>query len=588
MILNKSSIIKFNLLAMALFISFALVLMTGCNGGGGDGEDTPAAVTTLSGTAAAGAPIIGTVTIKDSSSPAQTKTVTIEADGNYTVDVSDLAAPYMVRADGYVGGNEYHLYSAGTAADVGGTINITPLTDLIVANIAGSVTQDYFENGDFSGLTAEELTAQAEALKAKLLPVLQELGVSDSIDLLRASFNTDHTGMDAALDILRVSTDPETQVATITNIITQEQMTSNLNTGTYSGELVDTTGVAAGVTDIQAITAGFKRFSALFATSIPNENNATLRGLFDSATFMDDGENLDAFLSQITTDPNMVGISFENIAIQSIDPTEGTAVITFDVIQNGIIAQDGPMLFHMIRKSGAWYMQGDQRIANVNIEPRAHYDYGMNSNFDGNNLPLIQTGLNINIEDHGGKGITSAVVSGAGLTAPVTLVSQISNEWFTIEGNMNGNMYFMTDSQIGAIADTGEVYTIDLYIGSTKAATYTETLKKRPYLNSELSAASFPTITGPTMGGMQSFTGGEVTVTWTLPAGLTNDWLEASIHDNTGNSARFETTPAPTATSESFTLDPITSTGQSFMPTNGWVSITAYDSFGRQLSVGSY
>ncbi len=578
---NKSSISKFNLLAMALFISFALVLMTGCNGGGGDGEDTPAAATTLSGTAAAGAPIVGTVTIKDSSSPAQTKTVTIEADGNYTVDVSDMTAPYLVRADGYVGGNDYHLYSAGTSADVGGTINITPLTDLIVANIAGEVARDYFEHGDFSGLTAEELTAQAQALKAKLLPVLQALGVSDSIDLLRASFNTDHTGMDAALDILRVSTDPGTQVATITNIITQEQMTSNLNTGTYSGELVDTTGVAAGVTDIQAITAGFKKFSALFATSIPNENNATLRGLFDSATFMDDGEDLDVFLSHITTDPDIVGISFENIAIQSIDPTEGTAVVSFEVIQNGMTDKDGTMLFHMIKKSGAWYMQGNQRIANVNIETRAQYSMNPQNT-------QIQTGLNFNIEDRGGKGITSAVVSGPGLTAPVTLVSQISNEWFTIEGDMNGNMYFMTDSQIGAIADTGAVYTVDLYIGSTKAATYTETLKKRPYLHTELTAASFPTITGPTMGGMQSFTGGEVTVTWTLPAGLTNDWLEANINDNTGNSARYETTPAPATTSESFTLDPITSTGQSFMPTNGWISITASDSFGRQLSVGSY
>jgi len=580
MILNKISVIKFNLLAMALFISFALVLMTGCNGGGGGGEDTPAA-TTLSGTAAAGAPIVGTVTIKDSSNPAQTKTVTIEADGNYTVDVSDLAAPYMVRADGYVGGNEYHLYSAGTAADVGGTINITPLTDLIVANIAGSIARDYFENGDFSGLTAEELTAQAEALKAKLLPVLQELGVSDSIDLLRASFKTDHTGMDAALDILRVSTDPETQIATITNIITQEQMTSNLNTGTYSGELVDTTGVAAGVTDIQKISAGFETFTNLFATGLPNENNATLLGLFDSATFMDEGQNLASFLSEITTDPSMIGISFSNVAIQSIDPTEGTAVITFDVIQNDIIAHDGPMLFHMIKKSDAWYMQGNQRIADVHIESWAQYN-------PDNTSATIMTGLHISIEDRGGLGITSAVVTGAGLPAGgLTMLSQINYESFTIQGDIYGgdNVYEMNDTEIGAIADTGEVYTVDLYIGSTKAATYTEILKKRPYLNSALSAASFPTITGPTKADMQSFTGGEVTVTWTLPVGLTNGWLYAEIYDSAGNSARYETDPAPNATSETFTLNPVTSTGQNFTVTGGGLWLTADDSYGRLLQV---
>ena len=76
--------------------------MSACSGSGTSGQSK-----TVSGTAAAGAPIIGTVTIKDSTTPtALQKTVTIEADGKYTVDVSDMKAPYMVRADGYVGGNE--------------------------------------------------------------------------------------------------------------------------------------------------------------------------------------------------------------------------------------------------------------------------------------------------------------------------------------------------------------------------------------------------------------------------------------------------------------------------------------------------
>jgi hypothetical protein len=194
--------------------------------------------------------MIGSVTIKDSTLPtAQTKTVPIAADGKYTVDVNGMTAPFMVRADGYIGGNEYHLYSAGTSADVGGTINITPLTDLIVANVCGTIAKTYFDNGSFTGLTAAQLTAESNLLKAKLLPVLQALGVSDTIDLLRASFNTDHTGLDAALDILRVTSDTTTGVTTITNIITQQQMTSDA-AGDYVGTLDDTTGVVTGVTDI--------------------------------------------------------------------------------------------------------------------------------------------------------------------------------------------------------------------------------------------------------------------------------------------------------------------------------------------------
>lgn len=535
--------------------------------------------TSLTGTAAAGAPIVGSVTIKDSSLPPVTKTVPIEADGKYMVDVSDMTAPYMVRADGYVGGNEYHLYSAGTSADMGGNINVTPLTDLIVANIAKTVASDYFNNGNFSGLTAAQLTEQSDALKTKLLPVLQAAGVSDSIDLLRASFSTDHTALDAALDVLRVTTDTNTGIATITNIINQQQMTSNAATGTYAGVL-DGTGVAEGVTDIQAISAGFKQFSDLFATGLPSESNPTLLGLFDSDTFLFQGQNLVSFLSEITTGQEMVGISFTNISILSMDTAAGKALVAFDVYFNGKLDNYGPKPFHMIRKAdGKWYMQGDQNIAHVNVEPVAEYRLY-------NNTSQIVSGLRFNVEDRGGKGITSAVVTGAGLPAEgITIINNIANDYFEIQGQMGGNHYAMTDTAIGALADTGEIYTVKLYIGATLAATYDEKLKKRPNLNSELSSTSFPAITSPTLDQLQTFTGGNATISWTLPDGLTNDWLDAQVNDNSGKSARAEFSLAPADRSKSFTLNPITINGEAFSITNGWIWLGAWDSYGRQFGV---
>lgn len=562
----------------ASLLAATALVVSACGGSGGD---RPAS-STLSGTAAAGAPIIGSVTIKDSTTPtAQTKTVTIEADGKYTVDVTGLKAPYMVRADGFVGGNEYHLYSAGTSADVGGTINITPLTDLIVANIAGSIAKTYFDSGSFSTLTTTQLNTQADSLKAKLLPILQAAGVSDSIDLLRASFNTDHTKLDAALDVLKVTTDTTTGITTIKNVITQQQMTSNVTTGTYTGALTDTTGVATGITDIQAISAGFKTFSDLFATGVPSETNATLLSLFDSATFLQGGQNLASFLSEITTDKSIVGVSFTNISIISMDATNGTAFVAFTVIQNGKAQNDAPEAWKMIKKSGKWYMQGDQRIANVSIKPRAEYRPSDSSQ-------QITTGLSINIEDRGGKGITSAVVTGKGLTNPVTLLSQISNDWFTIQGSYGGNNYNMNDTQIAAIADTGEVYTVQLYSGTQLMATYTEKLKKRPYFNADLKQSSFPMITSPALTQMRMFNGGSLAVTWTLPAGLTNDWLEMNINDNTGNSARAEYSLMPADTSKTIILDAKTSVGQTFTPTNRYIWLSAWDSFGRQLATSMW
>lgn len=548
---------------------------------GSSSTSSPAPATTVSGVAAAGTPIIGTVTIKDSTSPtALTKTVTIAADGKYTVDVAGMKAPYMVRADGTVGQNEYHLYSAGTSSDLGGTINITPLTDLIVANIAGSLAKSYFDNGSFSTLTAVQLTTQADALKAKLLPVLQAVGVSGSIDLLRSSFSADHTGLDAALDVLRVTADPVSGVATITNIITQEQMTSNPTTGTYTGSLTDTTGVASGVTDIQMLNNALNVMSSLFATSLPSETNATLLGLFDSATFLNDGIDLATFLSEMTSSPNMIGIRFANSSILTIDPAAGTAVVAFDIIQNGKISADGPRPFHMIKKNGAWRMQGDQYLARVRVRPMALYQ-------PANTSAPITTGLNLNIEDPGAKGITSAVVSGKGLAAPITLVSQVNTSWFTMEGFPSGtNYYDMTDAQIALIADTGEVYTIELYRGATLAATYYETIKKRPYLSTELTAANFPTITAPTATALRSFNGGALTVAWTLPAGLAADWLSLMLADSTGsNTAQAEYTPRATDTSHSFTLA-ATSINGPFTPANRSLWLDAFDGYGRKLQVG--
>jgi hypothetical protein len=568
------------------FLAVTALLVTACGSGGGDttpvvANDGGGSSTLLSGTAAAGAPIIGTVTIKDSASPANTKFVTIEADGNYSVDVSGLTAPYMVRADGYVGGNEYHLYSAGTAADVGGTINITPLTDLIVANIAGSIAATYFDNGAFSNLTADELTAESVALRDKLLPVLQAIGVSDSIDLLRASFNTDHTGIDAALDILKVETDSDTQIATITNVITQEKITSDLAAQTYSATFMDTTNVASGVTDIQAITTGFNTFSSLFAAGLPSPENLILLALFDAATFLDEGQNLASFLGEITTEDEIIGLTFTNITIKEMDVALGTALVGFDVMFNGVLDNEAPEGFYMIKKDGIWKMQGNQRIAQVSVQ--AVTEYHPNETISSK----INSGLSFYISDRGGLGLTHAVVTGNGLPAEgVTLENNIAFEEFQIMAvEANGNTYSMTDADIGLMAETGETYTVELYDATGLQATYTEKIMQRPYLVAGLTAAMFPVITSPTMDQMMAFVaadGGDGTISWTLPTGLTNDWLSLGLNGN-GDSAMAEFSPAPEARSQVFTLPAVGSNG-AFTATGGWIWLAARDAYDRRIA----
>jgi hypothetical protein len=205
----------------------------------------------LSGSAAAGETIVGTVTIKDSSQPSIERSVTIAADGKYAIDISGLTAPFMLRAVGTIRGRSYSIYSAAVETDVDGTINVTPFTDLIVANVAGQTAATLYQSDDFSMLTSAALNAAESALQARLQPVLAAVGVN-SIDLLRTPFSADGTGISTALGLMRVTIDATTQRATVTNDINDQKIIDDLTIQSDATALTDTGGIPRGLTTLQS------------------------------------------------------------------------------------------------------------------------------------------------------------------------------------------------------------------------------------------------------------------------------------------------------------------------------------------------
>ena len=203
-----------------MFLILVTTLLAACGGGGG-GTDTVAAApasTIITGTVAAGAPVVGFVSVRDASTnPQPVKTnIPIAADGKYTVDVNGLTPPFAFLASGEVGGKRVQMYSAATQADIGGTINITPFTDLIVRNVAGTVAgtlvDAFLASGKLASLTAAQVDAERVKLTALLSPVMQAAGLATSIDLMRASFNADGTGLDRFMDMVKVDTSVPTAV----------------------------------------------------------------------------------------------------------------------------------------------------------------------------------------------------------------------------------------------------------------------------------------------------------------------------------------------------------------------------------------
>ena len=113
-------------LTLAMLCGSLMMGLSACNSSDDSNESNapsvqqPSTKQEISGTAAAGAPIVGKVTVKDAKGVQ--KTVDIAADGKYSVDVSGMTAPFVFHAYGKVGGRDVSLVSAATSEDINKTI----------------------------------------------------------------------------------------------------------------------------------------------------------------------------------------------------------------------------------------------------------------------------------------------------------------------------------------------------------------------------------------------------------------------------------------------------------------------------------
>jgi hypothetical protein len=497
-----------------------LVMLVGCGSSKSSGSPSD----TIRGTAAAGSPIIGTITLKDSSSPALVRSGRIAADGTYTLDTTGLKAPFMMRADGTVGGKAVSLYSAGVEADVNGRINITPFTDLIVANVAHDLAATYFEGGAFSGLTKAQLDDQAAALRAKLMPVLAAVGLDGSLDLLRQSFAADHSGLDAVLDVVRVSVDEQTKIASVTNILDGSTVTNAITTGSLQGDLTAST-VADGVSTMRALSDDFARLNALFATRLPTVSELAASGAFDAADFLNGGEDWAAFSYDLSSGNGWpVGGRVENLAIDEVVDAN-TTWITFT---------GGSALRWLARRdpgSGRWLLAGDRCQYSVQIWTHATYYAGSSRTFDTGYLmsftdPASLLPLGSYVDLHGPG------VSGA------RFYKTIDYDRFTQVPGQDRPMVALSDQAIAAIPEYNPAYTIDVYSVTPGATTLVDSitvhLPRKPLPQTALPVSAFMSASALSPTSLQGFAGGTVTATFSVPQGLTPGWFFVHFSDAAG------------------------------------------------------
>lgn len=145
--------------------------------GGGESVTAPAAADALSGVAAVGAPIVGG-TIDVVCAGGSNLATTTSSAGAWQVTMSGQTLPCAVRVSGGTINGAANSTPYHSAALSFGTLNVTPLTDLVMANMLGSTPTTWF-----SGLssTARPSITQA-SLDAARTQVLSTLGIAGTLN----------------------------------------------------------------------------------------------------------------------------------------------------------------------------------------------------------------------------------------------------------------------------------------------------------------------------------------------------------------------------------------------------------------------
>lgn len=188
-------------------VALATTLMLAACGGGGSDAPAPAptpappppAALSLNGVVAKGAALGGAAI--SAKCATGTGTATAGADGSYTLAITGGALPCVLEA---VSGSD-KLHSAATTAKA----NITPLTELMVAQMAGQSAATWYTAASAASLGSSVTTTKLADAQTAVLTVLTAAGVDTSAigdfvsgTLVAASGSTAGNAQDKALDAL--------------------------------------------------------------------------------------------------------------------------------------------------------------------------------------------------------------------------------------------------------------------------------------------------------------------------------------------------------------------------------------------------
>lgn len=220
-----------------MLVAAATAALTAC-GGGSDAPATtsttpptitPTVTTKIAGTAAVGAALPNaTVQIKCATGSG---TATTAADGTFSVSIDNAVRPCVLSVATPSGTTLHSVLEAGTGTAA--VANITPLTELITASLAGGDTAAFFASFDAQAqakLSTQGLSTAIDSVKLILTGLVDIAGMDPLKDtLVAANGSTPGNALDQRLDTLgTVLTTARTTLADLSTAVAS-------NTGSTDG-----------------------------------------------------------------------------------------------------------------------------------------------------------------------------------------------------------------------------------------------------------------------------------------------------------------------------------------------------------------
>lgn len=387
-------------LLIRLFLLILLILSVSACGNG----STSSGQSSVTGVAAAGAPITGQVYLKDingkTAGPVDT-----DVNGNFFFNVAGLTPPFILKIEGQAGGYPYTLYSVATKA---GNAHINPFSTIVLATATGLDPEQIFNNPSATGIDDAKIQLGVSKVTALLRPLLDFYEITEFDPITSDYVASPENKLDTVLDVVSILV--ENGSFYVTNRLT--------DTLIASGSIADISTVAlnmavapdkSALTDIQELSVRLAELCDVMNKGnrlttqdledffVPDPDYGTSSGL----TRTEDINSIVSIFGPNGTNSNGRLASIKNIRLvwdytssYSGHSVNKVYLLNYDFIfENGVVVQGSDVTFAKVLADGQlkWKFIGDYSGEFIGKGYIGNNYGGVLIGYTGNNYGVIST-----------------------------------------------------------------------------------------------------------------------------------------------------------------------------------------------------